>query len=204
MNIALPILLLCLFSLSFWLLVESKVKWVFKTILILGYLSFTIFFYQSISSFLGWGADSKQLPKIISVRSVVIKEPNIIAKQEGGIYFLIEQPTVEYNDKILKVFAYNTVESQPRLFVLPYSRKLHEQLSKDGERSVIKRTQRGQIVRGTLTKGFSDGTSNNNGEGKDGKNGNKKDGKDKKGGSSESQEQEWIFYDLKPSYFQEK
>ena len=129
----------------------------------------------------------------------MIKEPNFLAKQDGGIYFLIEQPAVEYNEASLKVFSYNIKDSEPRLFVLPYSRKLHEQLAKDGERSVIKRTQRGQMVRGSLVKGFGEG------QGKGGKGfPGQKGGKDGKGSGSESQEQEWTFYDLKPSYFQEK
>ena len=199
MTYALPILLLGLFCLSFWLLVESKVKWQFKTLLILGFCFFTVVFYQAIPSFLGWGAKPNQLPEILSIRSVVIKEPNFLAKQEGGIYFLIEQPAVEYNEAALRVFSYNVKDSEPRLFVLPYSRKLHEQLAKGDARSVIGRTQRGQLVRGSLVKGFGEG-SGKGGKGFPGQKG----GKDGKGSGSESQEQEWMFYDLKPSYFQEK
>jgi uncharacterized membrane protein YgcG len=206
MTLALPILLLGLFCLSFWLLVESKVKWQFKTLLILGFCFFTIVFYQAIPSFLGWGAKPHQLPEILSIRSVVIKEPNLFAKQEGGIYFLIEQPAIEYNETTLKVFSYNIKESEPRLFVLPYSRKLHELLAKNGESSVISRTQRGQMVRGSLVKGFGNGKgSSGSGQGKAGKGfPGQNDSKGGKGSGSESQEQEWIFYDLKPSYFQEK
>ena len=113
---------------------------------------------------------------------------------------MIEQPTVKYNEASLKVFAYNVKESEPRLFVLPYSRKLHEQLAKGEERSVIAKTQRGQVVRGTLTKGFGEGQGNKGSKGFP----QQKGGKDGKGGGSESQEQEWMFHDLKPSYFQEK
>lgn len=199
MTIALPILLLCLFVVSFWVLADSAVKWQVKTGIILGFCFFTVVFYQSTTSFLGWGAPPRALPEILSIRSVVVKEPNLLAKEGGGIYFLIEQPTIQYNEWTLKVFSYNVKDSEPRLFVLPYSRKLHEQLAKDGERSVIKRTQRGQMVRGSLVKGFGDG------QGKAGKGfPGQKGEKDGKGAGSESQEQEWIFYDLKPSYFQEK
>lgn len=200
MSIALPILLLCLFSLTFWVLSDSKVKWKIKTVIILGFSFFTIVFYQAVPSFLGWGAPPASLPEVISIRSVVVKEPNTVAKQAGGIYFLIEQPAIKYHEPTLKVFAHNVRDSEPRLFVLPYSRKLHEQLSKNGERSVIKRTQRGQMVRGSLTKGFGDGKENKISKGFSVKG----KGKDGKGSGSESQETEWVFYDLKPSYFQEK
>jgi hypothetical protein len=199
MSISLSILLLCLFSLSFWVLSSSTIKWQIKVSLVVGFSLFTIAFYQSTISFLGWGAPPRALPEILSIRSVVIKEPNKFTKEDGGIWFLIEQPTVNYNESSLKVFGYNVKDSEPRLFVLPYSRKLHEQLSTGEERSVISRTQRGQIVRGTLVKGFSEG------QGKAGKGfPGQKGSKDGKGQGSESQEQEWKFYDLKPSYFQEK
>jgi len=167
--------------------------------LVVGFSFFTVVFYQSTISFLGWGAPPRVMPEILSIRSVVVKEPNLLGKEQGGIWFLIEQPTVKYNEASLKIFAYNVKESEPRLFTLPYSRKLHEQLAKGEERSVIARTQRGQVVRGTLTKGFAEG------QGKAGKGfPGQKGSKDGKGSGSESQEQEWMFYDLKPSYFQEK
>ena len=165
----------------------------------MGFCVFTVVFYQAVPSFLGWGAPPRDLPKVLAIRSVVIKEPNILAKVEGGIYFLIEQPAIQYNELALKVFAYNVKESEPRLFILPYSRKLHEKLLEGGERSVVRRTQRGQVVRGSLVKDFGD-KSSNKGKGLSGKG---KDG-DAKGKGSESQEQDWQFYDLQPSYFQEK
>jgi hypothetical protein len=191
MSISLSVLLLCLFVLSFWILSSSKVKWQIKTALIVSFFAFTIILAQAIPTYLGWGASSKYLPEILSIRSVVIKEPNPTSKDAGLIYFLIEQPTLKYQEPTLKIFGYNVKESELRLFSLPYSRKLHEELSKDGERSVIRRTQRGQIVRGTLVKGFNNRQK-------------EKDNKSSKGSGSESQSQEWIFYDLKPSYFQEK
>ncbi|MBM3417336.1 MAG: hypothetical protein FJY17_00260 [Bacteroidetes bacterium] len=201
MILALPILLLCLFILSFWMLADSKVKWQIKSLLIVGFCFFTIVLSQVIPTYLGWGASDKYLPKVLSIRSVIIKEPDISIKDNGAIYFLIEQPTIDYHEPTLKIFAHNVKTTEPRLFSLPYSRELHEELAKDGERSVIRRTQRGQIVRGTLVKG---------GFGNDGKNGTQNkgvgDGKgnSSKGSGSESQNQKWTFYDLKPSYFQEK
>lgn len=200
MSISLSILLLCLFSLSFWVLASSNVKWQLKVLLIVGFSFFTVAFYNSTISFLGWGAPPRALPEILSIRSVVVKEPNRVNNERGGIWFLIEQPTVKYNETTLNVFGFNVKDSEPRLFGLPYSRKLHEQLTNGEERSVIARTQRGQMIRGTLTKGFSDEQGQRGSKGFPGQRGEKSG----KGSGSESQSQEWMFYDLKPSYFQEK
>lgn len=107
MNISLSILLLCLFSLSFWVLSESRVKLYLKVLLVVGFSFFTVVFYNSTVSFLGWGTPPKELPEILSIRSVVVKEPNQNNKEIGGIWFLIEQPTVKYNETTLNLFGFN-------------------------------------------------------------------------------------------------
>ena len=65
MNIALPILLLILGGLALWVLSESKLKWYTKSALISVFCVFTIIFWSSISSFLGWPAQEEDIPEAV-------------------------------------------------------------------------------------------------------------------------------------------
>ena len=87
----------------------------------------------------------------------------------------------------LKFFGYKRSEIEPRLFEMKYSRQLHEELAK----RVIPRNKKGQPVAGKFLKS---GAMGKKGFGKN----------EKKGGGSESQEQEWHFHELLPSEVQGK
>lgn len=191
MNIALAVLLLSLGSLALWLLSESSLKWYVKTFFITIFCSFTIVFWAATHSYLGWPANSDDMPEKVVIHWVVIKEPNKLKDYDGNIYFLIEAAEQKRHNIIIRNFGYKKDRVEPRLFELPYSRKLHEQAEQ-----IKKKLQSGQSVMGSLTEK----------EGEKGKGGKKggKDQKTKKGGGSESQEQEWQFHELRPSDFQEK
>ena len=185
MNITLPILLLVVGAVTFWILNESKLKWYVRTALITSFCAFTIFFYTQIHSFLGWAANQDDIPDKISIHWIVIKEPNKALKFDGKIYILIESVD---QDKgfVHKLFGYNQDGIEPRLHEMEYTRDLHEQL--EGLKSKLKK---GQPVVGTLSKGPKEPGF---GPGKDPNFKGKGDG-------SESQEQEWQFHELRPSDF---
>ena len=189
MNIALPILLLVFGGLSFWILNESKLKWYLKTACITTFCLFTIIFWTSIHTFLGWPADEEDMPNKILIHWVIVKEPNKFEEFDGGIFILLETMEKPKANRVARFFGYGKNKMEPRLFGLKYSRELHEQLEK-----VKGRLKQGQPVAGKLTK-----------EGKNGK-GKKGQGKqgDKKGGGSESQEQDWQFHELRPSDIHQK
>jgi hypothetical protein len=187
MNITLPILLLVVGAITFWILNESKLKWYIRTGLITSFCVFTIFFYTQIHSFLGWAADQDDIPDKISIHWVVIKEPNKLLEFEGKIFLLIE--SVDTNKGIMyKLFGYKQEGIEPRLHELEYSRNLHEQLQK-----IQERLKKGQPVLGTLRLV----------EGGTGKKGNGQKGK-KDGDGSESQKTDWEFHELRPSDFLHK
>lgn len=189
MNIAFPILLLALGGLTFWLLTESKLKWYFKAASITTFCAFTILFWGTIHSYLGWPANAEDMPDKALIHWVVIKEPSKLTDYEGGIYLLIE--SVEESDNfVLRFFGYKKEDIEPRLFGLPYSRELHEQIQKE----LMPQLKTGKPVMGSLKK---------KGEGKSKKKKGDSDGR-KKGGGSESQKQDWEFHKLRPSDFQEK
>ena len=191
MNIALPILLLVFGGLTFWMLTESSLKWYFKTACISSFCAFTVIFWLSISTFLGWAAHEGDMPEKVLIHWVIIKEPNKFTKFNGKIYVLLEAANEKEPNKFIKFFGYKKDKVEPRLYGLAYSRSLHEQL----EKSVIPRLRKGQPVTGKLAKGEP--------KGEKGKKGNEKGPNNKKGGS-ESQEQEWHFHELRPSDFQSK
>jgi hypothetical protein len=190
MSIALPILLLIFGTLTFWLLSESSVRWYFKTSCIATFCIFTIVFWSTIHSYLGWPALKSDMPEKILIHWVIVKEPNKYTKFNGAIYFLIESAEKK-KSSWFGIFTYDKDRPEPRLFALPYSRGLHEQV----QNQMKGRLQRGQPILGSLSK-------IKGGEGKN-KNGAKKPS-NKKGGGSESQEQDWEFHELRPSDFLNK
>ena len=188
MSIALPILLLIFGTLTFWLLTESSVKWYFKTACIATFCIFTIVFWSTIHSYLGWPALKSDMPQKVLIHWVIVKEPNKYTKFDGAIYFLVE--SAEKKERSwLDTFTYSKNRSEPRLFALPYSRGLHEQV----QNQMKGRLQRGQPILGELTK-------TGKAKGKKGES----NLENKKGGGSESQEQDWEFHELRPSDFLNK
>jgi hypothetical protein len=190
MNIALPILLLVFGGLTFWVLNESQLKWYFKTVCISVFCVFTVVFWTSIHSFLGWPALEGSMPEKVLVHWVIVKEPNEHTKSKGRIYILLESAKEPDSHFLARFFGYRKEKIEPRLHGLKYNRNLHEQM----EKSLIPRLKQGQPVFGKLTK---DGEKGQKGKG----------GSDKgegKGDGSESQEQDWEFHELLPSEIHEK
>jgi len=189
MNITLPILLLVVGAISFWILNESKLRWYVRTGLITCFCAFTIFFYTQISSYLGWAASQNDIPDKIAIHWVIIKEPNKILDFDGKIYILLE--SAEQRKNFFKdLFGYKQKNIEPRLHEMEYNRNLHEQLE-----GIKGKLQKGQPVLGSLKK-LDKGKSN--------KKGNPGDPANKKGDGSESQKTDWEFHELRPSDFLNK
>ena len=191
MNIALPLLLLVFGGLTFWLLTESHLKWYLTTACITTFCAFTIVFWSSIHSFLGWAAHENDMPEKVLIHWAIIKEPNKFTEFEGAIYVLIETAVQEEPNVVLRFFGYKKDKIEPRLFKLEYNRNLHERLSKN----IMPKLKSGQPVYGKLTKEapLKRGLSMQDGK-----------GKQSKGDGSESQEQEWHFHELLPSEIHSK
>jgi hypothetical protein len=188
MNIALPILLLAFGGLSFWVLNESKLKWYFKTACITAFCLFTIIFWSSIHTFLGWAALEDDMPDKILIHWVIIKEPNKLTQYDGRIYMLLETAEKPESSILARFFGYRKEKIEPRFYGLKYNRGLHEQL----ENGIRERLKQGPVaVRLTKKKGKG---SRGKGLARD----------KKKGGGSESQEQDWEIHKLLPSEIHNK
>lgn len=189
MNVALPILLLTFGGLTFWLLTESSIKWYLKVACISAFCLFTIIFWTTLHTFLGWPALKSDMPEKVLIHWVIIKEPNKQTSSKGNIYILLESMQ---NDK-KPFFGYKSLSLEPRLFGLPYSRDLHEKMEKE----VMGRLREGQLVAGTFSKKAGQGGK---GSGK----GDEGEGALKGGKGSESQKQDFEFHRLLPSQIHSK
>ena len=190
MNIALPILLLVFGGLSFWVLNESKLKWYFKTACISTFCLFTVVFWTSIHTFLGWPALENDMPEKIVIHWVIIKEPNEHTKSDGRIYILLETADKPESNLLAKFFGYRRDKIEPRLHGLEYDRGLHEKL----EKSVMPRLKSGQPVAGKFLKKAEGKKGGKIGKGKS----------EGEGDGSESQKQKWEFHELRPSEIHRK
>ena len=191
MTVTLPILLLIFGGLTFWVLNESKLKWYFKSACITTFCVFTVVFWSSIHTFLGWPALEQDVPDKVLLHWAVIKEPNKLTESKGRIYLLIESGKYSAPDPLAKFFGYKKENVEPRLYGIKYNRELHERL----EKQIMPKLKQGQPVLGKLTKKGEDGK---------GKIAGKDKGKNQDGEGSESQMQDWQFHELSPSDIQGK
>jgi len=188
MNIALPVLLLVFGGLTFWLLTESSLKWYIKTACISVFCVFTIIFWSSIHSFLGWPALEEDMPEKMVIHWIIVKEPNKFTEFNGRIYVLSESVAEEESSSLARFFGYRKSKIEPRLYGMEYSRGLHEQI----ENQIMSKLRKGQPVAGKFLK-------------RKRQEGTKKEGESTpKGDGSESQEQEWHFHELLPSEIHKK
>ena len=191
MTVTLPILLLIFGGLTFWVLNESKLKWYFKSACITTFCVFTVVFWSSIHTFLGWPALEQDVPDKVLLHWAVIKEPNKLTESKGRIYLLIESGKYSAPDPLAKFFGYKKENVEPRLYGIKYNRELHERL----EKQIMPKLKQGQPVLGKLTKKGENGKSKIAGKDK---------GKKQDGEGSESQMQDWQFHELRPSDIQGK
>lgn len=186
--ITLPILLIFIAILGFWIIAGSKGGYLPKFIAVSGFFTYIVVLWLSLSSFFGWAADPKYIYGVpVSIYHVIIDEGT--QEKEGSIFVLIKSEKNDYQNMILSIFGHPFDSTKPRLYRLNYSRPLHEQLVQE----VIPKNQQGQSVRGMFK-----GEGGDFGEKGKGQKGGKKGGKD------QSQEQDLRFHNLKPSHEYDK
>lgn len=186
-----------IFALGFWVIRESNVRVLIKMGAIVMFFAFCVALATSLDTSLGWASDGKHMAKTVIIRHVAIKEPNPQTLSGGGIFILIEQPATRYQSIWLDLFGYETESAEPRLYRLPYSRNLHEQL----QAKVMPRLQAGQMVQGTFEKGKGKGKGQGKAKGSGDGTGNATDGArgSRRGYDGQSLEADWQFHVLVPS-----
>lgn len=211
MFVSLAILLLLIFTLGFWVVKTSKVHAFIKVTTITLFFAFCVFMAVSMDSSMGWAAIGRvgvNMSEIVTIRHVVIREPNEKLGFDGSIYLLLDVTETISDRSLLKVFAHKPEGLEPRLYRLPYSRKFHEELQKN----VIPRLLKGQIVTGKIGKGKETGGDNEGVEsdfdGPAGKGKRRSDHRGNRGNQhgagNDDRTTEFHFYELPPSYFHPK
>jgi len=197
----LSFLLLLLFILGFWIVKGSKVPLAVKVTAISAFFLFCVIMGSTLDSSMGWaaiGKVGKNIPDIVTIRSVVIREPNENLNFNGSIYLLLDMSETKTDTLLLRLFAHTPEGIEPRLYRIPYSRSFHEEL----QRNVIPKLLKGQTVTGRLRKG-TPGAGPGEGEGDENGNDNG-NGRGRSGGTDDDRNTEFHFYNLPPSYFQPK
>jgi hypothetical protein len=192
--IGIPLAFLALMVVLCWWVVGAKGHWTLKIAVVAVSLGVSLILWNSVSSLSGW-ASKQELPERFLVHWAVIHEPSRDGKGgDGGIYIWVTE--LDDNHEMKKnqsaVFTPNRPD-EPRAYKLPYSRKLHEQLTQ----------AMGKLRQGKPVVGRRDGIE---GDGEDG-DGDGEEGKEKGKGKNKgsfSKKQKFMFYDLPPPKLPDK
>jgi hypothetical protein len=127
-----------------WLLAAARGPWQVKLVLIVTVPTFGVAVWHALGTFKGYPVPHAPPPEAILLASVV-KEP--APGQPGAIYlWLVPTATGSANP-----LAYRS-DGEPRAYVVPYTRQLHEQaqtarrLAASGRRVLLRRGGTGQPI----------------------------------------------------------
>lgn len=193
-TIGIPIAFIILATLFLWYIIGAKGHWLFKTVLILISLFTSLFLWKSTEDIAGWPTVHK-LPDKFQIFWTMAKEPKLNNINSGGIY-IFAQDLLPPKDE----FKLHSVENEPRLYKLPYSKEAHKKVEE-----IQKALKAGKPFFAGVKYGKGDG--NEDGDGQGGKGKGKGYGKNKgdgKGSGSFSKEQVFMIYELPPPKFPEK
>ena len=195
-TIGIPIACVTFAVLLLWFIIGTKGQWALKMLVTAISIYFCVCLWSSLNGLLGWPTASSLMRKKIQILWLDIKEPNKKMNDPGLIYVWVKhlEPEKTNNPYILRFHTKNA-ENEPRLYKIPYSRKLHEQCCK-----IKSHLAKGGKFRGQLGKKGFKGEKGTKGKG--GQGGQKGKGGRKGGGLS--QEQVPIFHQLPPPHYQDK
>ncbi|OGN06535.1 MAG: hypothetical protein A2750_03520 [Candidatus Yanofskybacteria bacterium RIFCSPHIGHO2_01_FULL_45_42] len=126
-TIAIPIALTIVGAMLAWVIVSwGKGRWWAKLALILAGTWFGLAIWSPLDSYLGWPTREK-LPAKFEIIWVDIREPNDRASDEGAFYLMVRVLKASEERGVLD---YKSKPAEPRLYELPYSRGMHQQMEK--------------------------------------------------------------------------
>ena len=215
-TIGIPIACVTFAILLLWFIIGTKGQWVLKMLVSAFSVYFCVCLWTSLNGLLGWPTSTSLEGKKVQILWVDVKEPNKKTEDPGSVYVWVKhlEPEKTGNSFILRFHTKNS-QNEPRLYKVPYSRKLHEQAEK-----IKKHLAKGGKFAGQLSKqnfkgegkgkdgegqgkGKGQGQGKGKGKGKAGREGKGK-GRGKGDGGSLSQDQEFMFHQLPPPRYQSK
>jgi hypothetical protein len=199
-----PLAFVIIAALTLWIVIGSKGWWWLKALVVAGAVLFSITLWHSLSALQGWPTN-EELPEKFEIKWLVVEEPNKKTGFEGAIYVWAKDlsPKEERNDGVLILHS-KKKSDEPRLYIMPYSRKMHEQAEGIKKQIASGKPFYGEMLKGK-GKGEGKGKGKGEGKGKGKGKGPKGEGKGEGQGDGDlSNEQDPIFHELPPAVLPEK
>ena len=108
-----------------WFVIGAKGKWTIKMFAIFATLMFSLNIERSLENLHGWPS-SQDLPDKFMVHWVLVKEPNDSLNKDGGVYLWVNDISEAAQEKRTWKFFEDSDDSEPRVYLLPYSIERHE------------------------------------------------------------------------------
>lgn len=120
MNNAGILTFIALASVMFWFIISGKGSWLPKFLGIIAVVAFGAILWFSSVSFTGWPSRVDLPEKALFVAGYAL-EPN--EDSDGAIYVWLVSPPIDQS-----IYEYQAQDGEPRAYVLPYTREMHEQV----------------------------------------------------------------------------
>ena len=202
-TIGIPVAFVIISAILLWFVIGSKGNWLLKAVVIAATLCFSLGMWNSIEGLQGWPT-KEPLPAKFLLHWAVIEEGNKQTDTPGNIYLWVEDLADKKETTNWFSFLPKEMTDKPRVYKIPYSRDVHEQLQKAMEGMKKGKRFVGENKGGKLgQEGEGEGKDGKNGQGGKGKGkGYDKPGQGKQGPGGEfdfSQEQDIVFHELPPA-----
>lgn len=220
-TIGIPLAFLGIITLILWYIISGSGKWWLKVLVIAATSYVSLGLWYSMNGLLGWPT-SATVPDKFQAHWIVVETPGLGDKDSGAIFLWatnlqpdkssnFDEDVPEWLDGILFPFHSKHAKNEPRLYKLPYSKKLHEQSNKIIENYLKK----GRPFMGTMKgkggkgQGFGEGQNGRQGTGQSGSEANRGRrghiGQGNGSGSYSRDDQDApMFYELPPPKFPKK
>jgi len=194
-----------------WIIIGARGWWLLKVPVIAATLYFGIVVWYSVDSYLGWPS-TQYPPRKFQLHWAIVDEPAKGSQETGSIYLWLSKMKHDDDKKNEKSWekyftwlGYEQDPRNPRVYVVPYTRPLHEQMQK--AQGMLKKGQKviGEFAPGKGGKLGGEGKGKGKGKGDgQGKPGNGKKGQGAGYDGDNKGLGDWRFYEFPPPKYPEK
>ncbi len=172
-TVGLSVMFILFAVLILWSIIGARGWWWLKVPVIAGTLYFGLAVWYSVDSHLGW-ATYHDPPRKFMVEWMVVDEPDKVTGDPGSIHILLtkvdhpeDMDGITWKDQYLTIIGYRGNDEEPRLFVRPYSRGLHQAASQVAQMRRAKKKVVGEFKNGKFgAEGEGDGQGRGEGRGR--------------------------------------
>ena len=203
-TIGIPLAYVIVAALVLWMAITARGTWWIKALVILLATLFSLGLWRSLEGLQGWPVEAG-MPERFEIKWTLVEEPN---KKKGGpgavyVWAVNLEPSGDGSRPFALRLHTRDLGREPRIFKLPYSRRLHEQSGKIQE--MISAGGRFFGYLGAAGPGGAPGGRSGKGrEGAAGLPGTEGEGAERAGGAAPPSRQDYIFHELPPPKLPEK